>query len=87
MPKVRFLVVAEVEVDDESCAIEDAADRLDAFREATRPNEHGVSLWRLRRQDADELLPGVEHGQNCVVESDDEEDRDRRRGLEYPGVR
>lgn len=72
MAKVRLLMVAEVEVEADveakDTAIADAEERLDAFREAVRPeSEHGISLARFRLSDDADLLECVEGGENFRV--------------------
>ncbi len=48
---VRFLMVAEIQVDDTEYHTEEAQAKLDAFREASLPNERGISLYRIRPSD------------------------------------
>lgn len=44
---VKFLMIAEIEVENEEAAIEEAQDTLDEFREAVRPAaEYGIVLYR-----------------------------------------
>lgn len=52
--RIVMLLAAEVEAASKS----DALKKLDAFRESVRPGlEHGVVLYRIRRQDAASFEP------------------------------
>jgi len=61
---VKFLLVAEIEVEKSDAALEEAQDLLDRFRETVRPSaEWGITLARATRKDLegdpDLLVHGV----------------------------
>ena len=50
--KVKFLMIAEIEVEDTASPTEDAQAKLDAFRESVAPGQnYGITLYRVRAGD------------------------------------
>ena len=55
--KVKLLMIAEVEVEQKDAAIEEAHDKLDAFREATLTGQnYGITLFCIHPRDMSEDL-------------------------------
>ena len=55
--KVKLLMIAEVEVEQKDAAIEEAHDKLDAFREATLPSQnYGITLSCINPREMSEDL-------------------------------
>ena len=55
--KVKLLMVAEIEVPDDSEPLEEAHDKLDAFREATLPSQnYGITLSCINPREMSEDL-------------------------------
>ena len=64
--KVKMLLVAEMEVEGEE-PVQEAQDKLDEFREATKPSqEYGITLSRAQLP---ELEGFVAARTNCLTES------------------
>jgi len=50
--KVKFLMIAEIEVGDTAKPTEGAQAKLDAFRESVAPSQnYGITLYRVRAGD------------------------------------